>query len=98
MFTVTIMYITEVNHNYTLMSRLRYKCFFSLAGDVCQYLCVLAGFLFGKGDAVGFIGLGNMGSHMAQNLLKKGYQVIAYDLSLEAMKTVTEAGKKSSCV
>ena len=47
---------------------------------------------------MGFVGLGNMGSHMAQNLLKKGYQVIAYDLSTEAMKTIVEAGNNSSCV
>ncbi|KAK2177228.1 hypothetical protein NP493_612g02000 [Ridgeia piscesae] len=37
-----------------------------------------------------------MGSHMAQNLLKKGYQVIAYDLSTEAMKTIIEAGGQSA--
>ncbi|PVD35852.1 hypothetical protein C0Q70_02821 [Pomacea canaliculata] len=28
---------------------------------------------------VGFVGLGNMGSHMARNLLKKGHPVVAYD-------------------
>ena len=33
-----------------------------------------------------------MGSHMAQNLLKKGYPVIAYDLSAEAVKTLVDAG------
>ena len=28
---------------------------------------------------IGFIGLGNMGAHMARNLLKKGRAVVAYD-------------------
>ena len=46
-----------------------------------------------KADAVGFVGLGNMGSYMAQNLLKKGYQVIAYDLSADAVKVIVDAGE-----
>lgn len=46
-----------------------------------------------KAEAVGFVGLGNMGSHMAQNLLKKGYQVVAYDLSVDAVRTIVDAGK-----
>ena len=29
---------------------------------------------------VGFIGLGNMGSHMANNLMKAGYQLVVHDL------------------
>lgn len=29
---------------------------------------------------IGFIGLGNMGSHMAAHLVKAGYEVIAYDI------------------
>ncbi|MGM0480611.1 MAG: 3-hydroxyisobutyrate dehydrogenase [Pseudomonadota bacterium] len=41
---------------------------------------------------VGFIGLGNMGGPMAANLAKAGHQVKAFDLSQEAMATVTEAG------
>ncbi|KAI0227010.1 3-hydroxyisobutyrate dehydrogenase, mitochondrial [Lamellibrachia satsuma] len=49
-----------------------------------------------QADAVGFVGLGNMGSHMAQNLLKKGYPVIAYDLSAEAVKTLVDAGGQSA--
>ncbi|PWF32314.1 3-hydroxyisobutyrate dehydrogenase, partial [Yersinia pestis] len=30
---------------------------------------------------IAFIGLGNMGGSMAQNLLKSGHQVFGYDLS-----------------
>lgn len=32
---------------------------------------------------IGFIGLGNMGSHMAAHLVKAGYEVIAYDIDEE---------------
>ena len=31
-------------------------------------------------DAVGFIGLGNMGAPMANNLLAKGYPLVVYDV------------------
>jgi 3-hydroxyisobutyrate dehydrogenase len=44
---------------------------------------------------VGFIGLGNMGASMAKNLLKKNYPVIVYDLSLDAVKSLKEAGASS---
>lgn len=44
------------------------------------------------GDAVGFIGLGNMGAHMARNLLKNNHQVIVYDVSTEVIAAVTESG------
>ena len=30
---------------------------------------------------VGFIGLGNMGGHMATNLVKKGHSVVVFDLN-----------------
>jgi 3-hydroxyisobutyrate dehydrogenase len=32
---------------------------------------------------IGFIGLGNMGSHMARHLVKAGYEVLAYDIDPE---------------
>ncbi|XP_003705035.2 3-hydroxyisobutyrate dehydrogenase, mitochondrial isoform X1 [Megachile rotundata] len=41
---------------------------------------------------VGFIGLGNMGSHMARNLLKKGYKLVVYDVNESAMSNLTKAG------
>lgn len=41
---------------------------------------------------IAFIGLGNMGGPMAQNLLKAGHQVTVYDLNKEAMATVKAAG------
>jgi 3-hydroxyisobutyrate dehydrogenase len=41
---------------------------------------------------IGFIGLGNMGLPMAQNLLKAGHQVEGFDLSGAAIKKLIEAG------
>ena len=37
---------------------------------------------------VGFIGVGNMGGHMATNLLKHGNQVTVFDLNKEAVDKV----------
>lgn len=41
---------------------------------------------------VGFIGLGNMGSRMAKNLLKNGYPIIATDLFPESCKELQDIG------
>lgn len=41
---------------------------------------------------VGFIGLGNMGSHMARNLLNKGHCVVVYDVYPEAMTNLVDSG------
>lgn len=41
---------------------------------------------------IAFIGLGNMGGSMAQNLLKAGHQVFGYDLSETALAHFAQAG------
>ena len=41
---------------------------------------------------IGFIGLGNMGLPMAQNLLKAGYAVSGFDLSADATERLAAAG------
>lgn len=41
---------------------------------------------------VGFIGLGNMGSPMAKNLIKNGYPVIATDAFPESCKELLDLG------
>jgi len=41
---------------------------------------------------IGFIGLGNMGGPMAQNLVTKGHEVKVFDLSDEAVNTLVDAG------
>lgn len=43
---------------------------------------------------IAFVGLGNMGSGMAANLLKKGHSVAGYDLSEQALNTLKECGGK----
>ena len=43
-----------------------------------------------------FIGLGNMGGPMATNLIKAGHDLTAFDLSAEAVKTLTSEGAKSA--
>lgn len=46
---------------------------------------------------VGFIGLGNMGSPMAKNLLKNGYPVIATDVFPESCKELQDVGAQVTC-
>ena len=41
---------------------------------------------------IGFIGLGNMGSGMAANILKAGYPLTVYDLRRDAAKSLIENG------
>ena len=41
---------------------------------------------------IAFIGLGNMGAPMAENLLKAGYTLSVYDLSVEATARLQQAG------
>ncbi|MEM7661811.1 MAG: 3-hydroxyisobutyrate dehydrogenase [Pseudomonadota bacterium] len=42
--------------------------------------------------AIAFIGLGNMGGGMALNLVKAGHDVLAFDLSEQALKDAAEGG------
>lgn len=43
---------------------------------------------------IAFIGLGNMGAPMAENLLKAGYKLSVYDLSEDATQRLQQAGAK----
>jgi len=43
---------------------------------------------------VGFIGLGNMGTPMVKNLLKKGLQVSVYDVKNSLAKDLAKDGAK----
>ena len=45
---------------------------------------------------IAFIGLGNMGSGMAANLVKAGHEVRAFDLSASALSHAVENGAKAS--
>jgi 6-phosphogluconate dehydrogenase (decarboxylating) len=55
-----------------------------------RYICRNFSSLANK--KVGFIGLGNMGYPMVQNLLNKGYKVTAFDLDEEVLKQAESAG------
>ena len=46
----------------------------------------------GLSSKVGFIGLGNMGGHMAANLLKAGHDVVVFDVAQAAIEQATSAG------
>lgn len=41
---------------------------------------------------IGFVGLGNMGSHMARNLMEKGCQLTVYDLNQDAVSAAVTLG------
>ncbi|KAK9056432.1 hypothetical protein SSX86_023793 [Deinandra increscens subsp. villosa] len=43
-------------------------------------------------EKVGFIGLGNMGSRMANNLIKAGYNVAVHDINLSVIKMFSDKG------
>ncbi|KAM4101377.1 hypothetical protein ACB094_05G139000 [Castanea mollissima] len=45
-----------------------------------------------KFESVGFIGLGNMGSRMVNNLVKAGYNVTVHDINCNAMKKFSDMG------
>lgn len=45
---------------------------------------------------IGFIGLGNMGAHMARNLIKAGHELKVFDLNEEAVQYVAQAGAKAA--
>ncbi|KAK6014421.1 hypothetical protein OSTOST_20195 [Ostertagia ostertagi] len=38
-------------------------------------------------STVGFIGLGNMGAHMARNLMKNGHKLVVYDINKTVLST-----------
>lgn len=46
----------------------------------------------GTGVRVGFIGLGNMGGHMARNLLKANLPVTVLDVNNDAVAALTKDG------
>ena len=45
---------------------------------------------------IGFIGLGNMGGHMAHNLIKAGHDLKAFDLFEEAVQTAVSRGASAA--
>jgi 3-hydroxyisobutyrate dehydrogenase-like beta-hydroxyacid dehydrogenase len=41
---------------------------------------------------IGFIGLGNMGAHMARNLMKNGHQLVVYDTNKNVVGEFAKQG------
>uniref|UniRef100_A0A672YCW8 3-hydroxyisobutyrate dehydrogenase n=1 Tax=Sphaeramia orbicularis TaxID=375764 RepID=A0A672YCW8_9TELE len=58
----------------------------------CKYHFSLSTRSMASKTPVGFIGLGNMGTPMARNLLKNGYPVIATDVFPESCKELQDLG------
>ena len=44
---------------------------------------------------IGFVGLGNMGRHMVNNLIKAGYEVYVFDINPQSVKLCVEFGAHS---
>jgi len=47
-------------------------------------------------NTVGFIGLGNMGKGMAENLVTKGHPVLAYDVTADAVSAIVGKGAQGA--
>eukprot|EP01134_Creolimax_fragrantissima_P000466 CFRG0466T1 len=47
-------------------------------------------------DSVGFVGLGNMGGHMANNLIKAGHDVMVYDIKKSSVDRLVSLGATSA--
>ena len=45
---------------------------------------------------LGFVGLGHMGGHMARSLLKKGKQLVVYDIDKAKIQELVQAGAKAA--
>jgi len=45
---------------------------------------------------IGMIGLGKMGANMTERLLKGGHEVVAYDLSADAVKAAAAKGAEAA--
>ena len=45
-------------------------------------------------EKVGFVGLGNMGRPMAENLVKKGFDTMVYDIRREPLEVLEKLGAK----
>lgn len=55
----------------------------------------MVNFTSARRTLIGFIGLGNMGAHMARNLIKKGHEIIVYDINTKSVSDLVKAGAKS---
>ncbi|XP_065184800.1 3-hydroxyisobutyrate dehydrogenase, mitochondrial-like [Sycon ciliatum] len=49
-----------------------------------------------KETPIGFVGLGNMGGHMAKNLIRSGYSLIVHDLNADSVADLKNSGASSA--
>jgi 4-hydroxybutyrate dehydrogenase/sulfolactaldehyde 3-reductase len=49
-------------------------------------------------DRIGFIGLGRMGRPMASNLVRKGFDLVVYDVNAQAMEALAELGAERAAM
>ena len=47
-------------------------------------------------NTIGMVGVGNMGTPMAKNLMKAGYPVVVYDINEKQMDHLAQAGAKKA--
>ena len=47
-------------------------------------------------EKIGFIGIGNMGSHMATNLMKSGHSLIIHDQDSSAVDNMVAMGAEAA--
>ncbi|XP_065847144.1 probable 3-hydroxyisobutyrate dehydrogenase, mitochondrial isoform X2 [Euphorbia lathyris] len=73
----------------TLFSAIKIKSTFSLHAPVRNFSASAASSQF---ENVGFIGLGNMGSRMANNLIKAGYKLAVHDINCNVIKMFSDMG------
>ncbi|OAY31581.1 probable 3-hydroxyisobutyrate dehydrogenase, mitochondrial [Manihot esculenta] len=73
----------------SLLSVFNTKSILSVYAPVCRFSTSP---LSSELESVGFIGLGNMGSRMANNLIKAGYKVVVHDINCDAIKMFTDKG------
>ncbi|XP_075165156.1 3-hydroxyisobutyrate dehydrogenase, mitochondrial [Haematobia irritans] len=72
---------------------LRFVCFSPVANAMGQTF-VRAMSSQGGSKNIGFIGLGNMGGHMATNLIKNGHKLHVFDISKPACENLKSKGAK----
>ncbi|KAK3106391.1 hypothetical protein FSP39_019036 [Pinctada imbricata] len=69
----------------------KYRCYSNKTGTSDSFLDAEA-----EDKVVGFIGLGNMGNHMAKNLVNKGYSLVVFDVNKAVVKELQDAGAKAA--
>jgi 3-hydroxyisobutyrate dehydrogenase-like beta-hydroxyacid dehydrogenase len=57
-----------------------------------QHALVARGFASDSKDLIGLVGIGQMGNHMANNLIAKGQKVVVFDVNADSTKPLAAKG------